>query len=153
MMHIVDDNEAVLNVVSDLVEAFGYGSLRFTSSRDYLDYASSDAYRPPKAVFADVRMPDVDGLTLMHKVRAMHSEVRFVIMSGENSSVQADKLGACIYLCKPIRFDKIEATFEHLRQCLQAGPTKDLAASLSDDREHFGISGRHCPFMSDEQGS
>jgi len=149
MMHIVDDNEAVLGVMSDLIESFGYHALSFASSRDYLHYASSDDYQPPKAVFTDVMMPDLDGFTLMKQVRAMHPQVRFIIMSGEDHSEQRDKRGACIYLLKPIRFDKLEATFEHLKTCIECGPSRELSDSLYDDRRHFGVKDTLCPFMED----
>lgn len=145
MMHIIDDSETVLGVMSELVESFGYHVRTFTSSRDYLRYACSGEYREPKAVFADMMMPDMDGFSLMRRVCAMHPEVRFVVMSDQNFSGQQDTHGACIYLRKPIRFDKLEAAFEHLRQCLQCRPAEELSVSLNDDRRHFGIEDTRCP--------
>jgi len=149
MIDIVDDNESVLDVMSDLVETFGFHSRTFASPRDYLHYASSDDYQPPKAVFTDIMMPEIDGFTLMKKVRSLHPQVRFVVMSGEDHSEQRDKQGACIYLLKPIHFDKLEATFVHLKTCIACGPSEELPASLHDDRRHFGVKGTYCPFTED----
>jgi len=149
MIDIVDDNEAVLDMMSDLVETFGFRARSFTSPRDYLNYASSEDYQPPKAVFTDIMMPEFDGFTLMKKVRSLHPQIRFVVMSGEDHSEQRDKLGACIYLLKPIHFDKLEATFEHLKACIACGPNKDLSGSLLDDRRHFGVKESRCPFTED----
>jgi len=68
-------------------------------------------------------------------------------MSGEHHGAQHDMHGACIYLLKPIRFDRLEATFEHLRQCLECDPSDELQCTLNDDRHSFGINDQQCPFM------
>lgn len=147
MIHIVDDNEAVLEVMSELAACFGYRPRTFSNGREYLVYASCDSFEKPTAVITDVMMPGLDGFALMQRVHALHPDVRFIITSGEDHILNPDKLGACIYLRKPIRFDMLESTFRHLQQCVDCGPSKALSEALVDDRCHFGVETHHCPLI------
>jgi len=148
MIHIVDDNESVLEVMGELVASFGYRPRVFSSGGEYLVYASCDTFEAPTAVITDVMMPGLDGFTLMQRVHALHPDVRFIITSGEDHALSSDKLGACIYLRKPIHFDMLESTFRHLQQCVNCGPSKALSESLIDDRCHFGVETHQCPLIS-----
>lgn len=145
MIHVVDDNQVVLDIMVELIESFGFRARPFISARNYLLHAASDDFDPPLAVITDVMMPEIDGFTLMQRVRAHHPEIRFVIMSGEDQSPTSDRLGACIYLRKPIHFDMLDSTFRHLRQCRDCGASNELARSWPDERERYGILEQGCP--------
>jgi len=151
MIHIVDDNETVLEVMVELVGAFGYSALPFNSPHAYLEYASSNDYQPPMAAFVDVMMPGLDGFTLVREVRALHPGVRFVIMSGEDQTGPGDKGGSCLYLLKPVRFEKLEATFRHLNKCAAAGASRSLAGAQNDDRRFFGVDAGDCPHLPEDE--
>lgn len=61
-------------------------------------------YRPDIAI-VDVKMPEIDGLTLTQEIRALAPETKIIITSafGDFSFVQsAIRLGACDYLLKPM---------------------------------------------------
>ncbi|MDQ6972671.1 MAG: response regulator [Mariprofundaceae bacterium] len=146
MIHIVDDNESVLSVMIELVELFDYKARGFSSSCEYMTLAQSPSYEVPEAIFCDVLMPGLDGFELMRRVHALHPRIRFIIISGEDHTLHADKQGACIYLLKPIHFDVLENTFDHLRQCSQCGPSHDLVEQWPDDRHNFGVKTTTCPF-------
>ncbi|MDQ6987470.1 MAG: response regulator [Mariprofundaceae bacterium] len=150
MIHIVDDNPLVLDVMVELVGLFGFKIRHFASSQDYLDYATSDNYQQPIAVFCDVMMPGLDGFELMNRVHARYPHCRFIIMSGDDSTSHRDKRGACIYLLKPIHFKTLERVFNHLRICRECGPSHSLADTWADDRNFFDVTDTRCPFLSDK---
>jgi len=148
MIHIVDDDELVLLTLVELSKSFGFQTQRFRDPQDYLVFAQSDTYEKPTAVFCDVMMPGLNGFELMHKVHAIQPQARFVMISGRDQPENPYSREACIYLMKPIRFEKLEKTFQHLRTCNECGPNTALVNAWPDDRERFEITERSCPFDS-----
>jgi len=74
-------------------------------------------------ILSDLRMPGVDGLTLLRKVREVYPQTMVVLMTAYASVetvVEALRLGAQDYLLKPLLFDdllhKVRRLLEHKRQ-------------------------------------
>ena len=64
----------------------------------------------PDIILTDVRMPFMDGLTLMERLRSKMPECGFIVLSGHNEfeyARQAIRQGAFAYLLKPIDTDKL----------------------------------------------
>ncbi len=84
-------------------------------------------------VLTDVRMPDIDGLALLRRLRDQGSRLPVIVMTGEGDiaiAVQAMKAGAVDFLEKP--FDD-EALFEAIRRALeQSERLWERAASSAD---------------------
>lgn len=146
MIHIVDDDALILAVVSHFSKAFGFQTLRFRNPMEYLAFARSDEYRIPAAVFCDVMMPEMNGFDMMHSVHDLHPQTRFVMISGNTQAAQRHSSEACIFLVKPISFDQMEKTFQHLRTCTECGPSTDLVNIWPDNRDQFTTCKRQCPF-------
>ncbi|MDD3277721.1 MAG: response regulator [Lachnospiraceae bacterium] len=71
----------------------------------------------PDAVFTDIRMPYMDGLTLIREVRNLGMETKFVIISAYEEfeyARQAMTLGVTQYLVKPLIMEDIEEALEGL---------------------------------------
>lgn len=73
----------------------------------------------PNLVILDIRMPEIDGLTLLHDIRKDNPYMPVIMMSAYNdipSAIQSMKLGAIDYLEKPFSMDvlreKVRATLE-----------------------------------------
>jgi len=67
---------------------------------------------PTTLVVTDMRMPDGDGLQVMHGVRTCVPDTPVILLTAYGSvpdAVQAIKGGACDYLQKPVSFDELEA--------------------------------------------
>lgn len=65
---------------------------------------------PPHLVLSDVRMPGMDGLNLMAKVKAAHPEMPFILMTtfaSVKEAVQALQAGATDYLVKPFEREEL----------------------------------------------
>ena len=76
-------------------------------------------------VLLDLRMPDMDGLTVLRHIREQDPEAVVIIISGHGSiatAVQAMKLGAFDYVAKPF-------TPEELRQAVDKAGEKSAAWS------------------------
>ena len=70
---------------------------------------SSDGY---DLLIADLKMPGMDGLTLIRQVRRISSELPIIIITGfstESSAIEAVNLGVAGYLTKPFRVPQVLA--------------------------------------------
>jgi two-component system response regulator FlrC len=71
------------------------------------------ARHPPDLVVTDIKMPEMDGLELLRRVKALRPELPVVIMTGfatVDTAVEAMKQGAFDYLLKPFPVEVIEET-------------------------------------------
>ncbi|MFS0725249.1 response regulator transcription factor [Paenibacillus sp. 1P07SE] len=83
-------------------------------------------------VITDIRMPDMDGLTLIEKARESQLRTEFLIISGYSDFAYAQKaigLRAKGYLLKPVKREELQAAVEHVWQEIRSGQ------ALSDDLE------------------
>jgi len=69
----------------------------------------------PDMIISDVRMPGMNGVTLLRQVRSSHFELPFLLVTAFadiRDAVKALKLGAVDYLEKPIDLDELLAAVE-----------------------------------------
>lgn len=75
----------------------------------------------PNIVITDIRMPEMDGLQLISKVRLLRKDIKFVIVSGYQDfeyARSAISLGVEDYLLKPVENDKLKEIILKLEQKL-----------------------------------
>ena len=66
-------------------------------------------------LLADMRMPERDGLSLLHEVKRLRSEVPVILITAYGtieSAVQAMKEGATDYLLKPVKMEEVELVIQ-----------------------------------------
>lgn len=72
-------------------------------------YAGRDPARPPKLVLLDIKMPKVDGIEVLRRVKASQLKtVPVVVMTSSNEErdvVESYRLGVNSYIVKPVAFD------------------------------------------------
>lgn len=76
----------------------------------------------PDVVFSDIRMAQMDGLTMAEKIHEWDSEIRIVFISGYDEfsyAMRALKVGAVEYILKPIRLDEVKETLKKLADTLE----------------------------------
>ncbi len=123
-VHIVDDDAAMRDSLRMLLEAFGFTVRAHASAIAFL------AERPegPGCVLTDVRMPDMDGIELLHRLHVQGTRLPVIVMTGQGDiaiAVRAMKEGAVDFLEKP--FDD-EQLFEAIgRAQIQAVRLREIA--------------------------
>lgn len=78
----------------------------------------------PDVVFTDIKMPFLDGLTLIHAVREQQLSTEFVVISAYADFELARRsisLGVAEYVLKPVTREDIERTLYRLRQRIDSG--------------------------------
>ena len=113
-IHIVDDDEAVRKSLKLLIKSAGLNAREYESGRDFLD-----RYEPckPECLLLDLRMPDVDGLTVQRELRKHGIDIATVFLSGHGDipiAVRALREGALDFIEKP--FDN-QHLLERVRLC------------------------------------
>lgn len=104
-VYVIDDDEAVRDSVSLLLEARALAVQSFASGPEFLAVASS---LTPGCVVTDMRMPVMGGLELLHRLRERNLTFPVIVMTahGEVSlAVQALKAGATDFIEKPFPGD------------------------------------------------
>ena len=104
---VVDDERNILLTLSQALQLEGYHVELASDAKVSLDVLGA---RPVDAVLMDVKMPDMDGITALGKMRELKKELPVIMMSGHgtiDTAVKATQLGARDFLEKPISRDRM----------------------------------------------
>lgn len=99
---IIDDDEVVRESLAAYLEDSSFKVLQATNGLQGLQIFESEQ---PDLVICDLRMPQIDGLELIRRIRETASETPIIVLSGAgvmNDAVEALRLGAADYLIKPL---------------------------------------------------
>ena len=100
-IHVVDDDEAMRDSMSWLLEGEGYKFACYNSAASFL--AARNAHMRGCLVL-DVRMPEMSGLELHEKLEALGSQLPIIFVTGHGDvpmAVGALQRGACDFIEKP----------------------------------------------------
>ena len=107
MIWIVDDDRSIRWVLEKALSKAGYDARGFEHPADLLKALES---WEPAVILSDIRMPEMDGLTLLGKVHQRHPGLPVIIMTAHSdldSAVKAYDVGAFEYLPKPFDLDEV----------------------------------------------
>ncbi len=109
---IVDDEANARQALETLLGEEGYEVASAADGEEALALLSSFE---PAVVLSDVRMPRMDGLTLLERAKAQHSEAAFVMMTAfgtVETAVKAMRAGAENFLLKPLDVSAVAVVLE-----------------------------------------
>ena len=98
---VIDDDDAVRDSLSALLEAAGYDVDTYESGRAFLNALPRAL---PACALVDVRMPEMDGLELQQRLAEAAPQLPVVIITGHGDiamAVKAIKAGAVDFIEKP----------------------------------------------------
>ena len=99
---VVDDEEGIRTFIGEVLEGEG---LRVTLASDGTSAARFLDRESFHLMITDLKMPGLDGMTLLRKARSESPETEVVVLTAHGTvsgAVEAMKLGAFDYLDKPI---------------------------------------------------
>lgn len=104
---IAEDEAISLKHLTYALEKEGYD---VTGTKDGISAFSLFEKNAYDVIIADIKMPGMDGLTLLEKIKARESDAEVVIITGFGSiesAVDAMKKGASEYITKPFNLDEL----------------------------------------------
>ncbi len=114
---VVDDEEDVRTIVSRLVGARGYEVITAETGKQAVDLLASGT--KPDLVVLDVRMPEMDGLQALVKIRKELGlkDLPIVLLTAQTSDQDVLKgygVGADYYITKPLKFEQLRNVVDFL---------------------------------------
>jgi len=112
---VVDDEEFLRAIVRERLEIAGYSVEEASNGKEALAMAANSR-GPYDVLLTDIRMPVMDGITLLSEVAKSCPGTAGIVMSANaelDTAVQALKMGACDYITKPFNFDVLLITIEN----------------------------------------
>ena len=107
IIYIVDDDVSVCRALTLLLKSHGFKVQTFTRSKDFLACPHS---KVPSCLILDIRLPDINGLTLQDAMVASKLSTPIIFITGHGDvpmSVRAMKAGAVDFLQKPFTEKKL----------------------------------------------
>jgi DNA-binding response OmpR family regulator len=105
---IVDDEPDFVELIREFVTRNGYEPLLAYNGPEALCKVKEER---PHIVLLDIRMPKMDGIEVLQKIREIDREVGVIMLTAVNDSEvgrQSLRLGAFDYLVKPLDFKYLE---------------------------------------------
>ena len=134
---VIDDEASIRDTLRMILEYEGYDVLQAATGEDGVRLIEREA---PDLVFLDIKMPGIDGIEVLQKVRHLTDSTPIVVISGHveqggassSEAAEAIKLGARDFIEKPPTQDRILVT---VRNALDTSRLRSENRSLKRDVE------------------
>jgi len=106
-VYVIDDDEAMRDSLGFLLGSADFKVTLFESAQQFLDALAGVEFG---CVVSDVRMPGIDGIELLKRLKSSRSTLPVLIMTGHGDvplAVEAMKLGAVDFLEKPFEDERL----------------------------------------------
>src|SRR5262249_9196952 len=127
--HVVDDDAGMRDSLRVLLESSGLIVCAHESATAFLAAEPAD----DGCVLTDIRMPEIDGIQLLRRLRDQGSQIPVVVMTGQGDiaiAVQAMKAGAVDFLEKPFSEEALSNAVE--RALEQSERLREMAATSTE---------------------
>ena len=105
---IVDDERNAREGLKHFLSGLDYDVSTAESGKEAISIIRKEK---PEVVLTDLKMPEMDGIALLHEIKRIKSDTVVIVLTAYGTvenAVQAMKAGAFHYLTKPINFDELE---------------------------------------------
>lgn len=105
---IVDDEPRIRDVLQQFLAKKGYSPITAGSGEEAIQKAREEK---PLVVLLDMRMPGMDGLATMKKLKEINDKIGIIMVTAvqdEDIALETMKTGAFDYIIKPLDLDYLE---------------------------------------------
>ena len=138
---VIDDEAAIRDSLRMILEYEDYQFVGAASGQEALDVVKRER---PDIVLLDIKMPGMDGMEVLRKLRALDEGLPVVMISGHGNTataVEAIRLGAIDFLDKPLSSERVIVTLRNvLRQSELSTENRDLKVAMESRYELVGQS-------------
>jgi len=104
---LVDDEREFVHTLSERLQTRNLDSAVVYDGEEALSFIERDE---PEVMVLDLKMPGIDGIEVLRRVKQEHPRIEVIILTGhgsEREKVLAKELGAFAYLQKPVDIDRL----------------------------------------------
>ncbi len=128
---IVDDEADIRRFLVRTLQSFPVECVEAENGREALEHFRE---LNPEIVFLDVRLPDMDGLEVLRKIKSISYDVHVILITAFDDShiaVEAMKLGAYEYITKPVDLEHLEEILERILEKMKVPRDEDEVSDIS----------------------
>jgi DNA-binding response OmpR family regulator len=111
---VVDDDDSVRVILRNLLIKLGFTCETARDGMEALDRLKADAY---DIVLADIRMPVMDGMTMLEKIKSIHPDTDVIMMTGYGFAytfMDVLEKGATDFITKPVNHLELKARINRI---------------------------------------
>ncbi len=139
---LVDDDQSILEILSDMMAIFGHDYETATDGVDALDKLKKNFFH---IVITDMMMPTMDGMELLKYINANYPAIKVIVVTGYDRTftyTDVIRAGASDFISKPFNTDELEAKINRIIREIELLDQLEIL-SISDgltglfNRRHF----------------
>ncbi|HEV8308908.1 MAG TPA: sigma-54 dependent transcriptional regulator [Methylomirabilota bacterium] len=130
---VVEDEERIRTLFEDALSLWGYHVTTASTGAEAIELIQGQLF---DTVLCDIRMPEMDGLTILREIKRHDPSIEVVMITGYPAvatAVEALKLGAYDYLAKPVSLDELHHLMDRLME------RRFLRREVSSLRSRLGV--------------
>ncbi len=115
---IIEDEEAIAGCLSEFLALAGHECRTCLDPEQGVELCRANRY---DVVLTDIRMPGLDGLQVLGRIRSCDPAARVILMTGYanvDNAIEAVNRGASAFLRKPLDLREVVATLERIERSL-----------------------------------
>ena len=113
---LIDDEADIRDVLKLALEDFGYEVFTAQNAEEGLEIFKE---QNPPVVFTDIKMPGMDGITLLNRIKSQSPDTEVVMITGHgdmNLAIKSFQEEAADFITKPINVDVLEKTLGQVHE-------------------------------------
>lgn len=128
---VIDDEPSALKLFSMFLKAYGYKPFEAESGEEGLDIFKAEK---PEIIFTDIKMPGIDGLEVLKRIKAMAPRTEVVVITGHGDmdlAISALNSDATDFINKPIKREELEKALTRASQRLGQTRSREESVELT----------------------
>jgi DNA-binding NtrC family response regulator len=129
---VIDDDPLIRKTLSSYLSKKGFEAIGAENGEEGLQKYEESI---PDLVILDIRLPDVDGLEVLGRIREKNPNASIIIMTDYdymNTTIEAIKSGAFEYLVKPLDYVELDLTID---KAFQIRSLEDKVSYLVEEKQ------------------
>jgi len=137
---LIDDERPTLEMLGISLASEGYEVITAESGKEGLKIFEEQG---PKLVIADIKMPGIDGIEALKRIKTIDSEAEVIVITGHgdmDSAIAALRYGASDFITKPIRDEALILALERAKKKIaMREQLKDYTENLEQKVEEYKL--------------
>ena len=119
---VIDDERSIRNSMKDILSFEGHEVVLAENGMEGLVSVKTEK---PEVVFCDIKMPKMEGIEVLERIKEFTSDVPVIMISGHgtiDTAIEAIKKGAYDFIEKPLDLNRILITIKNATDSLSRRP-------------------------------